>query len=69
MLKKKAARKDPVFTANEKLNQQTSKQNARKKPGVLAKERAEKQSAREDPTFNAKEIDNPEKTLIVPVRL
>ena len=53
---KKKQRQNPAFKAKKNLNQQTSKQMARKKPGVLAKEHAEKQSAREDPTFKAKEI-------------
>ena len=31
------------------------KRNARKRPGVLAKERAQKQLARQDPKFKARE--------------
>ena len=55
MLKKKLARQNPAFKASEKEHQRASKQNARNKPGVLAKECAEKKLARQTPTFKASE--------------
>ena len=44
MLKKNLARQNPAFKASEKEYQRASKQNARNKSGVLAKECAEKKN-------------------------
>ena len=47
-------RQKPAFKASEKDNQSASKQRARKKPGVLAKEYAAKAVARKKPCVLAK---------------
>ena len=48
-------RKNPTFKASEKEQQHAYKQEARKKPGILAKECAEKKLAIQNPTFKASE--------------
>ena len=53
--KKKLARQTPTFKATEKEHQRASKQNARNKPGVLAKECSAKAVARKKPGVLAKE--------------
>ena len=56
MLKKKLARQTPTFKASEKDHQRASKQNARNKPGVLAKECSAKAVARKKPGVLAKRV-------------
>ena len=59
MLKKKLARQNAAFKASEKEYQRASKQNARNKSGVLAKECAEKKKlARQNPAFKASEKEH-----------
>ena len=53
---KKLARQNPIFKASEKEQQRAYiKQEARKKPGTLAKECAKQKLARLNPIFKASE--------------